>query len=313
MNDSPSPAPLLELDHLDHLWIQVAGTLCNYQCYHCFISCHPKNHNLEMLSFDDVTSVIQQALELGVKEIYFTGGEPFLHRRMVDILEYTLQYAPATVLTNASVLREEWLERLAEAERRSVYSLEFRVSLDGFTEQENDAIRGPGTFQRTMDGIEKLVRWGFLPIISAVRTWPVEKDPQVISGFLGLLRERGYRRPRLKLLPTLRLGAERDRSGDYRPDERITSGMLADYPLDQLVCRSARAVTSRGVCVCPILVEMAEAYLGKTLHEALGPARLGHGACWTCYQFGAICSNAGRSEGQVSNRFPETRGWHDWR
>ncbi len=296
MTDSSLRVPLLELDHLDHLWIQIAGTLCNYQCFHCFISCHPKNHSLQMLSYHDVQALIQDALRLGVKEFYFTGGEPFLHRDMVGILEYTLEYAPASVLTNASVLQDAWIARLAEAERRSLYSLEFRVSLDGFTEASNDAVRGAGTFRRTMRGIERLVRYGFLPIITAVRTWPLEQERQIVEGFVALLRQHGYGKPRLKILPALRLGAEQSRSGGYQPDEKVSSDMLEGYPVEQLVCRTARAVTSRGVCVCPILVEMPDAYLGKRLDEALGPTTLNHAACWTCYQYGAICSNPGGSE-----------------
>src|SRR6201981_3421893 len=30
--------PTQELDHLDTLWFQIAGTLCNLRCNHCFIS-----------------------------------------------------------------------------------------------------------------------------------------------------------------------------------------------------------------------------------------------------------------------------------
>jgi molybdenum cofactor biosynthesis enzyme MoaA len=286
-----TPAPVVPLKHLDTLWFQIAGTICNYQCFHCFISCHPKNHTLEMLSYEEVVQYLEEAASLGVKEYYFTGGEPFLHPRMVDILELTLQYGPATVLTNASVLKERWLERLAEAEARSIYSLEFRVSLDGFTEQENDAIRGPGTFRRTLEGVRRLVTWGFLPIITAVRTWPQEQDREVVSGFVSLLRDMGYTRPRIKIIPALRIGAEAARSGSYRPDERVTPEMLESFDLNHLVCHSSRTITSRGVCVCPILVEKPEAVLGSTVAESLRPFTIAHGACWTCYQHGAICSN----------------------
>ena len=36
-----SDLPLVNISHLDHLWFQVAGTLCNLTCTHCFISCSP--------------------------------------------------------------------------------------------------------------------------------------------------------------------------------------------------------------------------------------------------------------------------------
>jgi len=73
------PAPSIALSHLDDLWFQVAGTLCNLTCRHCFISCSPHNHSFGFLSLDTVRRVLDESVELGVKEYYFTGGEPFLN------------------------------------------------------------------------------------------------------------------------------------------------------------------------------------------------------------------------------------------
>src|SRR5947209_5210069 len=134
------PAPAVPVAHLDHLWFQVAGTVCNLACRHCFISCNPHNHSFGLLTLDEVRRRLEESVSLGVKEYYFTGGEPFLNRELVPMLELTLRYGPATVLTNGTVLKEEWLERLRRADEQSVYSLEFRVSLDGFTAETNDAI-----------------------------------------------------------------------------------------------------------------------------------------------------------------------------
>src|SRR4051794_35628451 len=106
-------SPVVELAHLDDLWFQVGGTLCNLECRHCFISCSPHNHTLGFLDLETVRQALEASVPLGVKEYYFTGGEPFLNRDMVPILELTLRYGPATVLTNGTVFKEEWLARLA--------------------------------------------------------------------------------------------------------------------------------------------------------------------------------------------------------
>src|SRR5438309_9674718 len=140
--------PVIPLAHLDDLWFQVAGTLCNLECTHCFISCSPHNHRYGFLSLETVRSALEESAQLGVKEYYFTGGEPFMNRDMPAILELTLQYGPATVLTNGTIFKEEWLERLRRAEDASAYSLEFRVSIDGFSAEQNDPIRGEGSFAR---------------------------------------------------------------------------------------------------------------------------------------------------------------------
>jgi len=284
--------PWVEIPHLDHLWFQVGGTLCNLTCRHCFISCSPKNDSFGFLSLAEVRRRLDESVPLGVKEYYFTGGEPFLNPEMTEILCLTLEYGPATVLTNGTVLKEEWLQRLRAAEETSLYSLEFRVSIDGCSAEMNDPVRGEGTFERAMTGVQKLVAHGFLPIITAARVWPAEKDRETIAEFIRVLQARGYSRPRLKILPTLQLGAEEQRTHGYLPGERVTADMLEGFDTGQLVCQHSRIVTDRGIHVCPILIELPDSLLGQSLDDSLRPFAIQHGACTTCYQFGAICSNA---------------------
>lgn len=288
-------APVVRLNHLDHLWFQVAGTLCNLTCHHCFISCSPKNDAFGFLSRDTVLRFLEESVDAGVKEYYFTGGEPFLNPEFTDILCDTLRFGPATILTNGTVLKQSWLQQLREAEDHSLFGLEFRVSLDGFSPETNDPIRGEGTFQRAMRGVLQLVDFQFLPIITAARTWPLERDVEVLGEFTEMLRRRGYSRPRLKVLPTLQMGAEETRTHGYRESERVTEDMMEDFDTAQLVCDHSRIVTDRGVHVCPILIESDDSILGQSLTSALEGYPLAHGACLTCYQYGAICSNPSSS------------------
>jgi len=284
--------PAISLSHLDELWFQVSGTLCNLTCNHCFISCSPTNKNFGFLSLAAVQASLQQSVELGVKGYYFTGGEPFLNPEMTAILIATLKYGPATVLTNATVLNPDWIDALVTASRASRYSLEFRVSIDGFDPATNDPIRGAGTFVRALAGVQQLVKAGFLPIITATRTWPIEEDRTVLAKFIATLKEAGYDRPRIKLLPALQIGAEAQRSSGYTDAQRVTSEMLNEFDTSQFVCEHARIVTDRGVHVCPILIEEPDSILGTDLQQATqADFTITHGACLTCYQYGAICSN----------------------
>jgi AdoMet-dependent heme synthase len=284
--------PVISLAHLDDLWFQVAGTLCNLECTHCFISCSPHNHRFGFLGLDAVRLALAESISLGVKEYYFTGGEPFLNRDMPAILKLTLQYGPATVLTNGTVLKDEWLRPLRAAEDASDYSLEFRVSMDGFTPCDNDAVRGAGTFERILHGVRMLLAHGFLPILTVTHTHDEQNDGDLFSGFVELLKRNGYTRPRIKILPTLRIGAEAIRQRGYREEERVTSEMMEGYDAGLLLCNHSRIVTDRGVFVCPILIESPDARLGNTLAEARQPFALRHRACFTCYQYGALCANA---------------------
>lgn len=288
---SESPLPLVPLAGLDELWFQVAGTLCNLTCTHCFISCSPHNHSFEMLTFAEVQQALIEAELRGVKEFYFTGGEPFLNRELVPMLVRALDFGPVSVLTNATVLKPEWLTALRDAEARSRYSIEFRVSIDGPTPESNDPVRGEGTFARAMRGVGLLVEHGFLPIITMTRLWDDADDAGVLSAFTNELRKVGNDRPRMKILPRLKLGAEVKRAAGYAADEHVTAAMLDGYDLSRLVCHHSRIVTNRGVFVCPILIDAPEANLGPTLAAADRPFAITYGACSTCYQYGAICTN----------------------
>src|SRR5262245_24679878 len=206
-----TPAPLVPLAHLDDLWFQVGGTLCNLECRHCFISCSPHNRTFGFLDLETVRRRLDESIPLGVKEYYFTGGEPFLNPDMTAILELTLRYGPATVLTNGTVFKDAWLDRLRRAEAASLYSLEFRVSIDGPSAATNDPIRGPGTFDRAMRGVRQLLAHGFLPIITVALTSDDQSETALFAEFVRVLQANGYTHPRLKILPTLRLGAEVER------------------------------------------------------------------------------------------------------
>lgn len=295
------PAPTVPLTALDQLWFQVSGTVCNLRCAHCFISCAPDNHSFWFMDRAQVQEHLAESVALGVKEYYFTGGEPFMNRDMTAILEDTLALGPATVLTNGTLLPPRVVDRLAALAAASTYSLELRVSLDGVTEESNDAIRGDGAFRRALEGVERLVAAGFLPIITAMQSWPEEETEAILDEFRALMSSLGYDRVRLKILPPLRIGAEAERTRGYAEDERVTHEMLHGFDLDQLLCTRARLVSARGVHACPILLDSPNAFLGRTLREAAGrSAALSEQACYTCYVSGAICSNAPMSSAGAS-------------
>ncbi len=296
MTDDERP-PFLPLSSLDALWFQVAGTLCNLRCNHCFISCAPDNHTLGLMTLAQFQPHLDESVRLGVKEYYFTGGEPFINPEIFEILQATLAVGPVTVLTNATRFDEKKIARLAELRDASEYSLELRVSIDGFSPETNDPIRGPGTFARAMNGVRMLVAAGFLPIITSMRSWPLEQDDEFLREFKARLAEIGYTRPRMKLLPSLKIGQEALRDHGYGKYEFITERMMQGYDETQLLCHNSRVVSDRGVHVCPILVDRPDANLGATLAEGMQGYRLRHHACITCYQFGALCSNA--SSGSV--------------
>jgi len=289
--DAPAgPVPLQPLFHLDALWIQVAGTLCNLKCTHCFVSSGPGDDHHALMPRDAVCRRVAEGIALGVKEFYFTGGEPFVHPEMAGILEDTIAHGPTTVLTNGTLFTRTLVAGLRRLSDRACYSLEIRVSLDGARAEEHDRFRGPGSFVRALDVLRRLSAAGLLPIVTA--TQGPDEDPGALrERYLALLRSLGIARPRLKLLPMFRLGREVTRSGGYDASETLAGLPPEAFDPHRLQCSSCRAVTSRGVFVCPLLVDEPGGRMGERLDQALGSYPLRHGACTTCYATGMTCGN----------------------
>lgn len=289
--DQPSgeTPPRVALRALDTLWFQVGGTLCNLACTHCFVSCSPTNHTHEFLTLDEIRPFLAEAVELGVKEYYFTGGEPFLNPEMEAILEETLRCGPASVLTNGLLLDPARARRLRALADAAAYSLDLRVSLDGFDAESNDPIRGDGTFERILGGIRNLHQAGLNPVVTVTEVYRENGSDDGKQRFFDLLRELGVAKPRLKILPVFRIGHEAERGGAYEKWQRLRGGDAPEDGWDHLQCSSCRMVTDQGVWVCPILVNEPSGKMGERLADTLGTFPLEHPACWTCHAYGVSC------------------------
>jgi sulfatase maturation enzyme AslB (radical SAM superfamily) len=279
-------SPLLALDTL---WFQVAGTLCNIQCRHCFISSSPTNHAHEMMSLAMVQGYLAEAVALGVKEYYFTGGEPFLNRELPEMLEATLAQGPATVLTNALLIRPETARQLRGLADATEYSLDIRVSIEGWDAATNDPIRGDGTFERILAGVRHLADAGINPVLTVTEACYGAASAQGRTRFLEFLRSIGLPQPRLKVMPLLRLGAEAERTRAYEAWESLAGRTLTTEEAETLQCSSSRMATARGVYVCPILIDFPGARMASSLAEAMRPFALSYRACYTCHVQGLSC------------------------
>ena len=288
-SSASSGFPIAPLFALDTLWFQVAGTLCNLQCTHCFISCSPTNHAYEMLTLADVKRRLQEAEALGVKEYYFTGGEPFMNHEFFEILEETLRQGPVSVLTNGVLIRADTAARLKRLSDASEYSLDIRISIDGYDSATNDPIRGEGTFERILGGVRTLASAGLNPVLTVTEACEGAATQDGRTRFLDFLRSIGLPQPRLKVMPLLRIGAEEQRLRAYESWETLKGRELTADEAGVLQCTGCRMVTSKGVYVCPILIDAPDAKMGETLADTLRPFTLKHRACYTCHEYGLSC------------------------
>jgi MoaA/NifB/PqqE/SkfB family radical SAM enzyme len=269
---------------LSSLWLLVTGTLCNLSCAHCLNASGPGDPWLRPLDGAVARKALAEAEALGVREVYFTGGEPFLHREILPLLEASLGVAATTVLTNGTVMTDAVADALAALARAARYSLEIRVSLDAPDPEANDRVRGRGTWERAVRTLRALDARGLLPILTATE---VAGGSDTHARLRSLLAELGVSRPRVKILPVFPVGRAAG------PAARLREADLEGFDRATLQCAETRVVAVDGVYACPILAGLPGARLsGGSLAAALRPARLYHPACVTCHRTGATCRNA---------------------
>jgi MoaA/NifB/PqqE/SkfB family radical SAM enzyme len=282
------PVPTAPFVRLTAVWIQLTGTWCNLECTHCLNASGPRDPWLRPLDPDTVRRALREAEALGAREIYFTGGEPFLHPQILPLLAEALAVAPTTVLTNGTRITEDVADALADLAAGTPYSLEVRVSLDDVDREANDRVRGAGAWDRAVAAIRRLDARKLLPIVTATEIGTAERGSTgMYDRFRTLLLSLGIEKPRVKIIPVFAIGRLAERGG-----ERLTEAALEGFDRGLLQCAESRVVADGGVYACPILAGLPGARLSAAgLADAFGPAPLYHPACATCHQTGMSCRN----------------------
>ena len=122
---------------------------CNYGCSYCIFSCTKQRVEGE-LSTEECFHVIDELVKNGFKHLKVTGGEPFIRKDLIEILEYASKFMVVDVSTNASLLSEELVDKLNKIKLKMIH-----VSLDG-NKNEHESVRGINTYDRTIKGLEYL-------------------------------------------------------------------------------------------------------------------------------------------------------------
>lgn len=280
-------APVAPCVGLTTLWIQLTGSWCNLECAHCLNASGPRAPWLKPLDPETVRQALREAEQLGVRDVYFTGGEPFLHGEILPLLAESLAVAPTTVLTNGTLIDDAVADALAALSRSGPYSLEIRVSLDDVDRALNDRIRGAGAWQQALAAIGRLTARGLLPIVTATEILGAERAGGMYERFRDFLLAHGVSRPRVKILPVFPVGRL-----DGRERERLTEETLDGFDRATLQCAQTRVIAHGGVYACPILAGLPGARLSSgSVAESLRPAALYHPACITCHRTGMTCAN----------------------
>jgi pyruvate-formate lyase-activating enzyme len=166
------PAPTEESRPLgSRLWLYTNFD-CNLRCDYCCVRSSPTVPRRE-LGLERVQRIAREAKQLGVKEIFVTGGEPFLVEDIGPILTACAEAAPTTVLTNGMLFSGRRAKTLRALPRDRIV---LQISLDSPTPARHDLHRGPGTWARTREGIQHARAQGFRVRLAATVSSDAEAE-----------------------------------------------------------------------------------------------------------------------------------------
>ncbi|MDH5758649.1 MAG: GTP 3',8-cyclase MoaA [Gemmatimonadota bacterium] len=173
---------------------------CNLRCTYCMpMEGMPWMRRDELLTYEEITSIVRIMAGMGLRRVRITGGEPLVRRdlpELVSMLKGIPGIDDLSLSTNA-VLLEEHARALRDAGIDRV-----NVSLDSLRAERVEAIaRRPGSFPRIMAGLDAAEAAGFAPLkINVVLIRGVNDDE--IEDFAAITRERPWHVRFIELMPT---------------------------------------------------------------------------------------------------------------
>ena len=283
----------IETRNIKTLWFNT-GTLCNIECKNCYIESSPKNDSLAYLTFEEVKSFIDEAIDknLGTNEIGFTGGEPFMNKDIMKMIDYSLRKRlKVLVLSNAM---KPMLNRTKELIKLNHSNLTIRVSIDHYEKEKHEEIRGKNTYDVMLQGLKWLNENKFNYTLATRLLWN-EKEEDLRKNFGTFIKNNNLRLDTNspKELVTF---AEMDEKVDT-PEITTSCWDILNKDPNDVMCSWSRIVVrkknskNQSVIACTLLPYADEFDLGETLTNSLQKIYLNHKHCSKfCVLGGSSCS-----------------------
>ena len=288
---SGEPRGYIQPGKLKELWFHT-GTRCNLGCDFCLEGASPNAKRLDVPKLAEVKPYIDQAVTMGIEKFSFTGGEPFLAKDIIQILDYASQHRPVLVLTNGT---EPLLKRLDALTKLLVNPnpIALRVSLDTLDPAGHDAHRGQGTFAQALVGLKALHQKGFH--ISIARHMNKEEDSVAIEqGFRELFKLNGL--PQDLAIVTF---PDFLPPGSHPDVPDISEHCMTHYQnaasRAQFMCHFSKMVVKRDgkmqVYACTLVDDDPEYEMTGNLSECqTQKISMKHHRCYSCFMYGSSCS-----------------------
>lgn len=182
---------------IDYLRISVTDR-CNLRCLYCMPERGPDARGRDdLLGFDQIERIVRTALDLGIKKIKITGGEPLLRKGLVQLVERlaALKRVADLSLTTNGVLLRHYARDLARAGLHRV-----NISLDTLDPSKYRFLTGCDALPQVLEGLDRAVDVGLTPVkINAVVVRGINDDE--IEDLVRLTLDRPLHVRFIELMP----------------------------------------------------------------------------------------------------------------
>jgi pyruvate-formate lyase-activating enzyme/diadenosine tetraphosphatase ApaH/serine/threonine PP2A family protein phosphatase len=165
------------------LWVY-SNFHCNLACDYCVVASAPAARKRE-LPAQRFAALVDEALREGFTELYLTGGEPFVHPEIVEMVEYASDRMTTVVLTNAMLFTGRRRQELARLADRPALTLQ--SSIDGASAATHDRWRGAGSWAKAMDGLRYAADLGLALRVAMTSTPDNGDEVEELRGILSAL------------------------------------------------------------------------------------------------------------------------------
>ncbi len=203
---------------------------CDFRCVYCMsenMSFLPKK---DLLTLEELERVCRAFVDLGVRKLRLTGGEPLVRRNVMQLINNLGQLIDQgkleelTLTTNGSQL-ERFAPALVDAGVRRV-----NVSLDTLDHQKFKTITRWGRLEQVLGGLEAAKRAGLAIKINAVALKGVNDDE--IENMLAWCGEEGFDLTLIEVMPMGDIGGE-ERLDQYLPLSLVRSRLQKRFTLEE--------------------------------------------------------------------------------
>ncbi len=136
----------------DRMYIE-STNICNLKCIMCPTGRGEVTRPKGFMDFDVFRQIVDEMAPYVKATTLHIWGEPLLHKRIVDMVEYcSAKGLRSEISTNATLLTEEKSRQLLEAGLSAIY-----LSLDGMRPETYESVRVNADFERTNQNIRRFI------------------------------------------------------------------------------------------------------------------------------------------------------------